>query len=519
MYSEGGTWYVKSGLTEAIDNSSATATTMIQWALDNLTAARTQKEIVKIIGSPTVTQVTIPSYSAIDLIASKPIQGASANTNMFINNDTTGGNTQIEIFGGIIDGNKAGQSLDAANYNTRNTIMLQKVTDSSIHDTYILNSNSSGVYLRDCTNTKVFNNSIVTPRKLGLYHFATSAGAGKWTWFNHNYISNTGENFLAAQGVSDVWMDGNSCDTSGTTGININGSRIHILNNYLKDATTVGIVVSTEGDYTSDYSEVINNTVWEAKTGGISVNTAFISDYLTIKDNKCKGATSGQATSAQGLRLFGGLAPTLDNNKCWAWQRSGISFEGSSVSVGGRALSTNKGSITNNKCWDNGINTGVATPEYRSGINLSGTAGTILGTIVSGNHCWDTLGASGTQLYGISYKNTTDVYIHHNDVRGNRTAGILDNTGNTTPKVNRNLGYVTENSGTATVASGATTSVVTHGLAITPSLNDIKITPTNSMGNSTKYFISTPTSTQFTITVNTDPGATTATFVWEYRTL
>jgi hypothetical protein len=68
--------------------------------------------------------------------------------------------------------------------------------------------------------------------------------------------------------------------------------------------------------------------------------------------------------------------------------------------------------------------------------------------------------------------------------------------------------------GTATVANGATTTVVTHGLSVTPTLQNISVTPTNNMGNATKFWISTPTSTQFTINVNTDPGATTATFVW-----
>jgi hypothetical protein len=69
-------------------------------------------------------------------------------------------------------------------------------------------------------------------------------------------------------------------------------------------------------------------------------------------------------------------------------------------------------------------------------------------------------------------------------------------------------------SGTATVANGATTVVVSHGLSVTPVLKDISVTPTNNLGNATKFWISTPTATQFTINVNTDPGATTATFVW-----
>ena len=80
--------------------------------------------------------------------------------------------------------------------------------------------------------------------------------------------------------------------------------------------------------------------------------------------------------------------------------------------------------------------------------------------------------------------------------------------------VTENDGWKTENTGTATVANGQTTIAVTHGLSITPLASHILVTPTNSMGNATKYYVDTITSTQFTIHVNADPGATTATFAW-----
>lgn len=80
--------------------------------------------------------------------------------------------------------------------------------------------------------------------------------------------------------------------------------------------------------------------------------------------------------------------------------------------------------------------------------------------------------------------------------------------------VRNNLGWVTENTGTATVISGTTSIVVNHGLAQTPVLGDISLTPSNSMGTATKFWISNVTAAQFTINVDVDPGATTATFVW-----
>lgn len=77
-----------------------------------------------------------------------------------------------------------------------------------------------------------------------------------------------------------------------------------------------------------------------------------------------------------------------------------------------------------------------------------------------------------------------------------------------------NQGYKTKAGGVATVASGNTSIVVTHGLDRTPAAKDISVTPTNSLGDAAKFWISSVGATQFTINVDTDPGATTATFAW-----
>lgn len=73
---------------------------------------------------------------------------------------------------------------------------------------------------------------------------------------------------------------------------------------------------------------------------------------------------------------------------------------------------------------------------------------------------------------------------------------------------------LTENKGSATVASGGTTIVVTHGLIQQPNISDIFVTPTNNMGNAGSYFVSAVGATTFTINTDIDPGATTATFSW-----
>lgn len=72
----------------------------------------------------------------------------------------------------------------------------------------------------------------------------------------------------------------------------------------------------------------------------------------------------------------------------------------------------------------------------------------------------------------------------------------------------------TKNLGTATVTNGNTSVAVSHGLRSTPALTNISVTPTNNMGSATHYWITNPTSTQFTINVDQDPGGD-ATFAWQ----
>ena len=70
-------------------------------------------------------------------------------------------------------------------------------------------------------------------------------------------------------------------------------------------------------------------------------------------------------------------------------------------------------------------------------------------------------------------------------------------------------------SGTATILNGNTSVVVTHGLAVTPTLADISVVagedPTNSVG---LIWVDTITATQFTIHCEADPGASNLDLGW-----
>lgn len=104
--------------------------------------------------------------------------------------------------------------------------------------------------------------------------------------------------------------------------------------------------------------------------------------------------------------------------------------------------------------------------------------------------------------------------IENNRITNSSKPVVLSGTNS---KARGNTGFTTENAGEAIIASGATSVIVSHGLAEPPTLKDISVTATNSLGKASKYWISDATPTTFVINVNTTPGAT-ATFVWSAAT-
>jgi parallel beta-helix repeat protein len=103
---------------------------------------------------------------------------------------------------------------------------------------------------------------------------------------------------------------------------------------------------------------------------------------------------------------------------------------------------------------------------FSDGIYLNYTS---LYCLISGNICVDNQ-ANATQRYGINEVGNTADYnlITGNIVEGNKVGGIHKSGPHTI--VTNNLGFVTENSGTAVLPAGATSVTFLHGLAGTPTI-------------------------------------------------
>lgn len=98
------------------------------------------------------------------------------------------------------------------------------------------------------------------------------------------------------------------------------------------------------------------------------------------------------------------------------------------------------------------------------------------------------------------------------DVTGNVTS-ISDGGTGTDKHVYNNPGYLSSNSGVASLTSALTSLVINHGLAATPPAQNIYVTPGSDIGTASYWWADTITSTQFTLHLHAAPGATVS-FNW-----
>jgi hypothetical protein len=133
-------------------------------------------------------------------------------------------------------------------------------------------------------------------------------------------------------------------------------------------------------------------------------------------------------------------------------------------------------------------------------------------TLVQNNICSNN--ATAVQQYGVREVGASidNNIIKNNQTNGNTVSQITTVGASTIVKYN--VGFATENNGTGTLLSGGTTSVINHGLAVTPVAGQIWVTPTSAMGDARYLYLDTYTATQFTVHSDVDPATANITFAW-----
>lgn len=223
---------------------------------------------------------------------------------------------------------------------------------------------------------------------------------------------------------------------------------------------------------------IANNIIQEGGEGGTGVRGAIhvkLTDELTIANNNILGTTTADG-NVHGILLNSVSHGVLSGNVVTKAQGHGIFIQSSSwLEITGNVVS-------------NGNQSGAGG----SGIRATSTTDvTVIGNIIIDDQ------STKTQQWGILANTSSDRWT----VLGNRfsgnTSGQVSLTG--TNIVRGNAGYVTENSGTATITAGQTSVNVSHGLAAAPTR--VHLTPTTDTGGK-RFWVSAKGSSTFTITID-----------------
>lgn len=166
--------------------SSSDHSSAIQWALDNLTSGRAAKEKVWIVGDFIINNtIYIPSHVSW-LLEGKLTLGNHVDKIMIA--DSPNGATDIEMSGGVYDGNKANQLVSAA---TDHVIKFSKVTKSHFRDMIMQNAVNDDFILDTLSNNNV------SERLVGRWAGTGYIGPG---------ATNDG-NGLDDKGDHNIWID------------------------------------------------------------------------------------------------------------------------------------------------------------------------------------------------------------------------------------------------------------------------------------------------------------------------
>jgi parallel beta helix pectate lyase-like protein len=437
-------------LNGAVVHSGTTVATEIQWALDNLTSGRASKETVKLVGDFTFPTIKLSSFTTLDLTEARIFQTNGTNANFIRNDDLTNGNNNIEIAGGMIDGNKAGQA-GGGTEDTQSMVYFFKCTNVMLHHGLYKNGDFHNVRFRDCPGRCSFTNNISLDARhehVAAHAQGTTPGSCKDYAFINNIFENitAGNTFVSTLNVADISTNNNIMRTvfDGTSTISINGPRNNCIGNIII-AGGYGITLSQidSPDYDASGSIIADNVIRNCDRYGIALFSHSSAKNILIQNNHIDGNTT---STYSGIFVQGGKNVLIQNNMVHDAQGSGIRLAGPSGFPSDHVL------IMNNMCFNNGKSLDGTDDSLRSGIAVDASAlSRLTNIIIQGNQCFDQQGTK-TQKYGIRTRFSNDCIVRFNDVRNNLTGGFIDvsssglleggNIGNLTANADTSSGVV-----------------------------------------------------------------------------
>lgn len=301
-------------------------------------------------------------------------------------------------------------------------------------------------------------------------------------------------------------------------------SRIQILNVEIHDTNDDAVAIGPEVSkllvmgcrmHTIGNRNPINAQAGIEYYGNSSLGTASSTDIQLIS-NRIEGTVgSGIALSSNGG--FDLVRVTVMGNLIFNTEEYNMQITGTPHGV---AYGTIVGNVLMN---------GMGQARFRM---QSGFLCTVMGNIMAGGSSGDgiLIEGDGTRLQNTKFLGNTvyavpgygvkttgsanNLWIADTTITSATAGAISDGMTGGVKWTGLHSQGKSENSGTATVGAAATSVAVNHGLAKAPTLANIQVTPTSSLGAGARFWISTPTATQFTVNVDVAPGGSGATFAW-----
>ncbi len=460
-----------------------------------------------------------------------------ANTHMLQNvNYRSGSNDNITIDGLVIDGNVANQTNNGA-YD-KHGIRFNNTTNVVVSNCIVKNVGT------DCINLINSNNATIKSNNLyGAYNHAVTFQNCDGLLGDSNRIhdcgsktdaygfTSSGHAFIGVNSRCDnviitnnyVYDMGDSCIRNERAGYGWIISNNLVVNSGKDSIKIMGVELSGVKPKANIIS---NNIVIDAGNDGIhaSGECVITGNYVYGTGKNTAGKPYGKwFSTASGIKSADSASNILiQGNYIYDAYYSGVYLDAvTNTKVSGNvsmlnglngitAYNCNFLTIDNNVCADNGTRSDII---YEYGIRVSTTTETKQGHIITNNRCKNI--TTSNQYQGIMVSGHIDnSRIQFNDLAGNSNAPISPGWSGTGNVINQNIGYVTENKGTAVVPSGTYGVLVAHGCSIAPTQSQISISPCDDIGSGNRFYIGAIDSTNFYINIgSTQP--TNKTFSWQ----
>ncbi|MGE0866989.1 MAG: right-handed parallel beta-helix repeat-containing protein [Kofleriaceae bacterium] len=425
-------------LTGADDFRGPDLDAVLQLALDGLTAERQTAERVAIMGAFAARgPFRIGSHTLLDLSAAQIDRVDAANGIMFQNSDLVGGNTDIRIEGGTLDGNWDGQTVNppypGPGPTSQYTVLFSAVTDSQIVGTTFLDDRDATLHCEACERVSVVG---VTLR--GSRYESVSFWGGSFNEvLDSSFFDGLGSG-IATAGSSDVLIRGNLVDTVGDeqrtySSISVNGRRNHAVGNTIRNGFGSGFTIGhlAEGDpYNVSDSVFEDNDISNMRGPGFSLLNGTPTKNVMIRNNKVDGTREGVAIGP-GTATDPVEGLIVEDNTISRSQSYCIRVSG------GHGLALRNITLRRNHCVNNGQG-GSSDIKQRSAIAVFGEPTVLVpGVVVTENQCYDDQ-AVKTQWYGLYMKDTSGLSVTNNALSANEKGSIYSAGTNENPMIDGN---------------------------------------------------------------------------------